>query len=160
MEEVKFYALVLHKVFGRLEEIKRSCADQPETGGILIGSYRGPHLEIREISEAGPTDKRMLYSFCKQDPSHEKKAKDAWKASNFTETDIGEWHTHPYGRPDPSATDLRTWKRLVKENKRTMLFIILSPQGMGVYKVTEAWWGKGVIRLNLSEHGEIGVILY
>jgi integrative and conjugative element protein (TIGR02256 family) len=79
-----------------------------EAGGILIGSYRGPHIEISDCTTPLSGDIRKPYLFDRRDPGHQAAALRAWRASGKTATFIGEWHTHPQDDPAPSGIDLRT----------------------------------------------------
>ena len=84
------------------------CRGQAEQGGILIGAYRGEGLEVVDLTEAAPADERALTRFVRQDPAHQAAATAAWEASGGQVTMVGEWHTHPFGEPSPSRTDLGT----------------------------------------------------
>jgi integrative and conjugative element protein (TIGR02256 family) len=105
----------------------------PETGGILLGSLRGPHLEVVDFTTAGKEDLEYPFDFIRQDPCHQDRALRAWATSDQTVTFIGEWHTHPIGSPSPSSIDLKTWRSLVKRRKQSMVFIIVSPQAWRVH---------------------------
>lgn len=96
-----------------------------EAGGIFLGSYRGPHIEITAITEPLPGDRRARHVFNRRDPGHRAAAKSAWEKSGRTKTFTGEWHTHPEEVPTPSAVDLSTWKSLMNRSKDPLAFIIL-----------------------------------
>lgn len=111
-----------------------------EAGGILIGSYRGQHVEVVSCTVPMPRDIRRRYSFDRRDPGHQAAALAAWHASDRTETFVGEWHTHPEPHPTPSGRDRTTWSGIVTKITNPVVFMI------GGWE--SSWWGVG-------EHGGI-----
>jgi integrative and conjugative element protein (TIGR02256 family) len=112
-----------------------------EAGGIFIGSYRGPHIEITACTTPLPRDVRRPTMFDRKDPGHHAAALAAWKASGGTDTYVGEWHTHPVDDPTPSARDLRTWRLILARGTDPVVFIIV-----GRRSVWCAWGQKGELR--------------
>ena len=107
-----------------------------EAGGILIGSYRGPHIEVVACTMPMPGDVRTVTSFDRRDPGHAREAKRQWKQSGRLLTFVGEWHTHPEQMPSPSSTDLDTWEGAMKKHAPyRLLFVIRGHSG--------AWFGVG-----------------
>lgn len=104
-----------------------------EAGGILLGSYRGPHIEVTAITEPLPgTDAQDMSS------TGEIRGIRSWR-NRRGRNPVGrrlsrEWHTHPEEVPTPSAVDLVTWKSLMNRSK-TLAFIILGWSGN--------WYGIG-----------------
>ena len=82
-----------------------------EAGGILLGCYKGPHVEIVSATAPGPNDIRSRYRFDRRCGSHQRSATKAWLESKHLVTYIGEWHTHPERVPFPSDIDHREWKK-------------------------------------------------
>jgi integrative and conjugative element protein (TIGR02256 family) len=88
-------------------------ADGRETGGILLG--RGPgndgvvHVEI--AGDPGPHAIRRPDFFLRDLEHARMLAEEAWERSRAIW--VGEWHTHPVGGPEPSATDLGTYANLL-----------------------------------------------
>jgi integrative and conjugative element protein (TIGR02256 family) len=106
----------------------RSYATGPEAereaGGILIGSYRGAHIEVTGCTTPLPGDVRLRCSFDRKDPGHHRAAMAAWMKNNGMETFVGEWHTHPEPFPTPSAIDLTTWRSILSKTTFPVLFVI------------------------------------
>lgn len=109
--------------------------DGREAGGILIGSYRGDHIEISGCTIPMPKDRRQRYLFDRVDRGHHIAALAAWEASGHTDTYVGEWHTHPEDHPTPSTIDRLTWARLTMFGANPMIFVICGRQSF--------WWGIG-----------------
>lgn len=95
-----------------------------EAGGILIGCYRGPHVEICDCTTPLPLDIRRAHLFDRRDPGHQAAAHDAWEQSGGTDTFVGEWHTHPVADPMPSAVDLGTWRSIMQRTPAALVFLI------------------------------------
>jgi integrative and conjugative element protein (TIGR02256 family) len=115
-----------------------------EAGGILIGSYRGPHIQIIACTEPLKRDRRARYLFDRRDAGHQRMAMQHWQRSGRTVTFVGEWHTHPERYPSPSALDRRTWQKVSGRNAAgNTVFIIRGYDG---------WWvglstGRVIIEL-------------
>lgn len=146
-----------HKIVEEFEKIRKSTQGKPEIGGILVGSKRMEHIEITSLSYPGPNDVSQLMSFIKKDTVHEKFAKIQWRLFGKTRTYMGEWHTHPSGLPVPSETDFKTWVSVVSEQKRNMVFVIISPTGWAPYLVSNDKL-KPVKVMQASEEGEVGMV--
>jgi integrative and conjugative element protein (TIGR02256 family) len=150
--------LLRFPVVAMLEDVVASCCGQKERGGLLLGCYRGQHLEIVNFTQPGRNDRRELYRFILQDKRHERTAKSAWRESKETITNVGEWHSHPYGLPAPSTIDSESWQSQAKEKKRTMAFVIAAPNKWAVYLVGKLPWRRRIVPLEKEEDGSEGLI--
>lgn len=106
-----------------------------EAGGILIGSYRGSHIEIADCTVPKPRDVRRRTLFDRLDIGHQQAAMKAWRTSGKTDSYVGEWHTHPQDHPNHSSLDRRTWDGLMSEAREPLIFCIAGWQS--------TWWGVG-----------------
>jgi integrative and conjugative element protein (TIGR02256 family) len=148
--------LLRSAVCQHFEVLARSCSGKPETGGILIGQYRGPHLEVTEVTSPGPADIGTLSSFVKQDPVHARRARKIWKASGQTQTNVGEWHTHPAGGAQPSHVDHQAWLQLSDTLRRSAVFVLATPSEWAVFLVRPK--DREVRRLALRHRGATGAV--
>ena len=87
----------------------KQYAGENEAGGILLGCYRDPHIEVVSATPPGPGDIRRPFSFIRKCVSHKHEAYKQWNQSGKLITYIGEWHTHPQVIPEPSHVDYRNW---------------------------------------------------
>lgn len=106
-----------------------------EAGGIFVGSYRGPHVEISGCTTPLPRDLRKPTLFDRSDPEHHAAALKAWKESGGTDTYVGEWHTHPVDDPVPSDLDVRTWRAIMRCVSDPLIFLIAGRRSI--------WCGHG-----------------
>lgn len=98
-----------------------------EAGGILLGCYRGDHLDVVGMTCPLPGDVRTPVAFDRRDPGHARTATAEWEASGNTIGYVGEWHTHAGAAANPSAIDLRTWRKLLaRSSGRRHVFLIFA----------------------------------
>lgn len=116
--------LVSHTVVDAILSFQSSKEQEAEAGGILIGRYREPHIEVIECTTPMPCDVRQRSAFDRKDPGHARVARKRWKESGHTLTYVGEWHTHPQAVPEPSSTDLANWAAIMARGNRPLLFFI------------------------------------
>lgn len=117
-----------------------------EAGGILVGSYRGVHIQVVACSRPLAQDKRTFALFDRRDHGHHRLAMKHWRESGRTTTFVGEWHTHPESHPFPSVLDWRMWQKVACRN----------PAGPTVFLIRgyNGWWaglatGKSINKLTI-----------
>ena len=99
-----------------------------EIGGLLLGFRFSDAIRVVKPTFPGPGDISKYSSFSRCCPTHQLAASSWWAQSQRKGDWVGEWHSHPENRPQPSAIDIRTWKRLVSHTGRPMVFIIIGLQ--------------------------------
>ncbi len=151
--------LAHHAVARKLDEVAVRCRGHAEQGGILLGAYREQGLEIVGLTEAAPADERTLTHFVRQDPAHQVAATAAWNASGGQVTMVGEWHTHPFGEPNPSHTDLGTWAGAVKRSRLPLVFVIVAPGRWRAFRGTRRFMMLRLAALVTLSMGEVGLLL-
>jgi integrative and conjugative element protein (TIGR02256 family) len=152
------YVLVHYAVESMMLDAVATSSARPESGGILLGSVRGPHLEIVDYTKPGRNDERSMTSFARQDLSHQIAADRALKKSEHDVGFIGEWHTHPSGAPVPSMIDRASWSRLAEQSGHPMCFFLASPQGWRVFQVAPRKSSATPSELAECERGVLGVV--
>ncbi|MGB0681467.1 MAG: Mov34/MPN/PAD-1 family protein [Magnetovibrionaceae bacterium] len=115
--------ILLQRMRNRLAD--RSFGRRVEAGGILLGAYRGPHIEITDCTEPLPLDRQSSHMFDRIDPGHQKQARRLWSSTKETHTYVGEWHTHPGGSLSPSGTDKIGWQKLSRVFEGNCLFFLV-----------------------------------
>ncbi len=116
-----------------------------ESGGILIGYRRPPHMHVTACTTPFPKDIRSRFCFYRRDNQHRQIAHQHWKDTEGQAYYLGDWHTHPTAVPSPSTLDLKEWSKLMESSVGPqLLFIIvgtskwyvqLKDQSLGVYSV-------------------------
>jgi integrative and conjugative element protein (TIGR02256 family) len=158
IERFEGHVLLQHNIREHLEREALSSKRRTERGGVFIGQYRGPHIEITDFTIPGPTDLSAPTSFTKIDPIHQIAAERAWQSSGQTKTYIGEWHTHPSGRAAPSFTDRHTWSNVAKQIEAFCIFAIVAPNEWALF-VTEKKLAWTVTKLEVTSEGARGLVL-
>lgn len=108
-----------------------------EAGGVLIGSLRGPHIEVIDCTQPMSNDLRRRYAFDRRDAGHVVAIHAAMRSSAGTIGYVGEWHTHPEPVPSPSGQDGANWRNLVRQTKHPLAFVILGTDGLFVSSLGE-----------------------
>jgi integrative and conjugative element protein (TIGR02256 family) len=114
---------------GVIASIFRECDrfDTHETGGALIGTYRGTpksgiSITVKGVIGAGPNASRTATSFFKDGEYQERIFREIERKHPEIEH-LGNWHTHHMnGYPTLSAGDRATYHRNVNSNKHNTDF--------------------------------------
>lgn len=122
-----------------------------ETGGFLLGKRRGAHLEVTGATDQAIDDIATGRSFERIDRSHGTTAVSEWRASGGLIAIIGDWHSHPYGPPDPSPADRKAWRQLCRAARGPCLGIILAEGDAGLYLIKAGLVQTQIVRLSLAE---------
>lgn len=113
-------------VIERIATHRQISQGDPEAGGLLIGTRRGRHIQISDITEPQASDARSRFLFLRNTAGHAEAATRLWRSSNQQMDYLGEWHTHPQRTPTPSRLDLDEWLRICSErdDAQPMVFLI------------------------------------
>lgn len=117
--------LISASVLAKMSRHRQTGAADCEAGGVLLGSLRGPHIEVVGCSEPMAWDRRTRVLFDRRDPGHVSMVRAAMAKSGGTVGYIGEWHTHPEPQPAPSGQDDRNWRGLLRQAGHRLAFVIL-----------------------------------
>lgn len=149
---VTYTVLFENKSDATIVRLASESIDRRETGGILLGS--GPDedgvIRVAHAGDAGPKADRRT-DFFNRDLEHTRR----FAAATFREdrsTWVGEWHTHPAGRPQPSAIDQATYRQILDATPALAVFVsvIVSPDP--AYPATDARsWFRPIIATWLIE---------
>jgi integrative and conjugative element protein (TIGR02256 family) len=150
--------LVYHCVRAEFDYTAAACSGQPEAGGILLGAYRGPDMEVTGLTQPGPAEERRRRSFTRADPLHKAANVRAWEDSGGTVSYVGEWHTHPSGAVTPSSVDVHSWRGEARRCGRPMVFVLVVPGEWGIFTVRPKWMFSSKARLVPRESGKTGVV--
>jgi len=145
--------LVRYSVCAFLDSLVDACGGKSEIGGIFIGAYRGPHIEVLQYTTPGARDMSGAFSFIRRDAHHQRKANNAWRSSGRLHTYVGEWHTHPSGLPFPSSIDRKAWQGAQRHAGTKCVFVVVSPAGWKCF-VTASQSHE----LAFVEHGNTGIV--
>jgi integrative and conjugative element protein (TIGR02256 family) len=126
------FVIVTAAVLRQVTKHRQTAGHHQEAGGILLGSRRGRHIEITFATTPKRGDKRSRTAFHRLSLFHQRFATRAWLRLGRTLDYLGEWHTHPERDPSPSLIDRGEWTKLVRSNKRELVFLILGISGVWI----------------------------
>ena len=130
--------LIPSAIVDQLNQFQQTGLQNLEAGGLLLGLRRGPHIEIARITTPLKNDIRTRASFHRRDLGHFQIADQVWMDCLHTVGYVGEWHTHPEPLPIPSSIDIAEWRRVMRIEKRSTIFLIVG---------TRNWFvGRGPVR--------------
>lgn len=136
------FIIINASVMRQMDKHRQIRGHHREAGGILMGRRRGRHLEVTIATTPKRDDKRTRLGFERISLFHQKFAIRAWQRFERTLDYVGEWHTHPENTPRPSGIDRTEWAKLLRANKRELLFVIVG--------ISDIWVG-------ISRRGESAV---
>lgn len=87
-----------------------------ETGGVLLGYWGGsPAVPVvTQIIGPGPAAVHTTESFIPDQEYHLQEISKEYQLSSSRIVYLGDWHTHPNGKPILSKKDRRTLRRIAK----------------------------------------------
>lgn len=129
-----------------------------ETGGFLLGHRRGSHIEIVEATLQAKMDQASETSFERIDLHHQHRAEAVWESSGGRIGLVGDWHTHPFGSPRPSAADRSAWRQLVSSIRGNGVGIILAEGEPGVFVAPRRWNLLGAKQCSLVEECDADLV--
>lgn len=116
--------IILPKWIRHEIQVERTKYLPLETGGFLIGTRRGPHIDVTGLTRQGRGDVATDTSFERRCMSHRKMIDAAWKRSKGLESIVGDWHSHPHGAAEASSIDWSAWRMMVEASRRTMIGLV------------------------------------
>jgi integrative and conjugative element protein (TIGR02256 family) len=107
---------------GLLEELEAEAQNWAprETGGMLLGYHidnggATHELVVIDTVDAGPRARRRRWWFAPDGPWQQEQLERVYRSSGRVGSYLGDWHSHPRGRPRPSMLDRRTYARVAAE---------------------------------------------
>lgn len=114
-------------------------SSEPEAGGVLLGRRLLDSMDVLvdSVTTPFPSDIQKRRAFVRNAIGHQDAVDSAWEESHGTTVYLGEWHTHPQPRPEPSRTDLGDWRRKSEEDsyKQGLFFVIIGSEEIGVWEI-------------------------
>ncbi|MDP8246583.1 MAG: Mov34/MPN/PAD-1 family protein [Candidatus Tritonobacter lacicola] len=132
-----------------LLQMRAYVQDDPgkaEAGGVLLGRFivDSADIVVDQVTIPMPGDKRSRHRFFREAKNHQAMIDRRWNQSKHRCNYLGGWHTHPEPNPTASKTDIRDWKRALRQNQfdsETLYFVIVGTQEVS------AWEGNRHTRL-------------
>lgn len=88
-----------------------------EAGGQLFATFDGPDVTVRKVTGPRRTDRRGRRHY---EPDRAAENAEIKKMHTDGLHFIGDWHTHPEGRPKPSALDIESLGECVRRSSHQL----------------------------------------
>ncbi len=98
-----------------LEDLHQLPRRPWEVGGWLLGYWTEDRAAIVVTHGTPPVVRGTALGITISGKGHRRRFDEAWAGSHGHVTFLGDWHTHPRGRPTPSATDHRAMRQLAED---------------------------------------------
>jgi len=113
-----------------------------ESGGVLLGRLivGTKDIVVDEVTLPTTEDRSGRYSFFRGKRRTQRRVNDVWHESGGTRIYLGEWHTHPENHANPSAHDLRNWRRIMRfaiYEQDCLVFVIVGQLGIYVWEMSK-----------------------
>lgn len=120
-----------------LSRYGQAKATSKEAGGMLFARFDGPLVSIEHVTTPSSFDFRSRFAF-RPSLAHQRDVivKQFSKGLHF----IGEWHTHPQERPEPSQQDIDTARECLAESKHELNSFVVVVLGVNA-SISSAWVG-------------------
>ncbi|PSH11160.1 hypothetical protein B7R74_21960 [Yersinia pseudotuberculosis] len=138
------YVHIEKSVIDKILYFRQNTLLQPESGGVLIGEYRGKHILISHCTLPGQEDEYSRLFYHRKSSHHQHELERIWSLYG-THTYIGEWHTHPENTPTPSYLDISEWKKNLPTD-RIMIVLIVGIMEFYIAKI----YGKEITPLQYN----------
>lgn len=140
-----------------------------ETGGVLMGYWGTAPAEpvVTEMIGPGPAAVRTTVSFTPDHDYHVQEISNRYDSSGSRTVYLGDWHTHPDGKPVLSPKDLKTLRRIAKYKEARApnpIMLVLTGESWrasaSVLWPVKTFWGRGLklqsLKLRLFQEASTG----
>lgn len=140
-----------------------------ETGGVLMGYWGTAPAEpvVTEMIGPGPGAARTTESFRPDHDYHLQEISNRYHSSGNRVVYLGEWHTHPDGKPVLSTKDIKTLRRIAKYKPARApnpIMLLLTGEtwraSASVLWPVMTFWGRGLqlqsLKLRLFQEASTG----
>jgi len=150
---------LLPAVLAHFETHKQLKWSAKEAGGQLFACLEDPFC-IRIVEGTGPrsTDKRSTYNYLPDRAAEKVEIKERFdRGLHF----VGDWHTHKQKLPQPSDTDTRSIRELVRHSNHDLAGFVLIVVGQAPFPngLTVSFHTKsGSTTLRLESHDDLELL--
>lgn len=95
---------------------------QPEAGGQLFASIRGPEIFVSDITGPRKTDKRFRFLYIPDRKAEQDEIDVRFKQGLHY---VGDWHTHPEPTAEPSSQDLQSMRECIRKSRHQLNAFLL-----------------------------------
>lgn len=93
-----------------------------EAGGQLFARLDGNAVRIERATGPRPSDRRSITAFVPNRPAERREIKRLFKQDLHY---VGDWHTHPEPRAQPSQTDIASFKDMFRKSRHKLAGFVM-----------------------------------
>ena len=110
------------KVIAHFVRFRQVWPCQREAGGQLFARFEGSTVMVEDVSGPRPTDRRSRTSYIPDRAAEQREIDERFaRGLHF----VGDWHTHPDKRPQPSVRDTRSIEECVSRSAHSLKGFLL-----------------------------------
>lgn len=98
-------------------------------------------------------DRASPFSFERCSLHHQQHLLTSWHRSSGLISLVGDWHSHPTGRREPSWTDGRAWAELIRSMHRDGIALIAPAHGARIFFLNAGFKLRKISEFHLEETG-------
>lgn len=121
-----------------------------ETGGVLLGWRNGTDVVVSHVVGPGPDAQHDRSAFHPDSAWQAKKIAELYEDCGRRLEYLGDWHTHPGGRPWPSRRDERTLQHIADSSEARCPDPVMVILGSAVADEASRWKGGAFVLRNRS----------
>ena len=110
------------KVLTHFARNRQRTARSLEAGGQLFARFEGDIIRIERATGPRATDRRGLLSFIPDRLAERREIKRFFKSGLHY---VGDWHTHPEPRPQPSQTDIDSFQQTFRKSRHKLASFVM-----------------------------------
>ena len=110
------------RVLAHFDRYRQRTLAHTEAGGQLFAKIAGPSIVVERATGPRPSDQRSALAFIPDRPAERHEIRLFFKAGLHF---VGDWHTHREAEPQPSATDVQSFKEMFQQSRHQLAGFVL-----------------------------------
>ena len=118
------------KVLAHFRRYRQLADDDKEAGGQLFATFRENRIRIERATGPRKGDRRGVTFFIPNRLAERREIKQKFKAGLHY---VGDWHTHPEPRPQPSSTDAESIQDVFGKSRHKLASLVMVVVGTAAF---------------------------
>ena len=114
--------LLTDEVLAHFRRHRQLADHSKEAGGQLFATFNGDKIQIERATGPRQSDRRGIRSFIPNRLAERREIKRLFKARLHY---VGDWHTHPEPRPQPSSTDIDSFQNMFSKSRHKLASLVI-----------------------------------
>lgn len=114
--------LLTDEVLAHFRRHRQLASHSKEAGGQLFATFHGNSIQIERATGPRKRDQRGFMFFIPNRLSERREITQQFKAGFHY---VGDWHTHPESRPQPSRTDIDSFQDMFRKSRHKLASFVM-----------------------------------